>query len=155
MDGPAIRQRLKRKASWDNTDDSNRSQKRHSNHSVRLSTFRAQRPVSTPQVIDLTSDVAHCAICPNILGQGEDGLSSMFAFTICGCIRCGECLREIIPVDQGNNVAGVKGVYCSKDDHFDHGEQAAWRIFGRDCDICFTTSDEGGDMCRTQPHVLL
>ena len=70
-------------------------------------------------------------------------------------IRCGQCLRELIPVDQEKDVAGIEGVYCSKDDHFDHGEQAAWRIFGRDCEICFITSDEGGDMCRTQCGKLI
>jgi len=70
-------------------------------------------------------------------------------------IRCGQCLRELIPVDQEKDVAGIEGVYCSKDDHFDHGEQAAWRIFGRDCEICFITSGEGGDMCRTQCGKLI
>ncbi|CZT53508.1 uncharacterized protein RSE6_15123 [Rhynchosporium secalis] len=150
MDEPTTRQGLKRKASWALNNDSKRSQKRRGDHSVRTSTLRAKRPIITAQVIDLTSDIDHCAVCPNILGQGEDGLASMFAFTLCGCIRCGQCLCEIIPVDQEGKIAGVEGVYCSKDNHFEHGEQAAWRIFGRGCGICSTTSDEGGDIYRTQ-----
>ena len=87
MDDPAGPKGLKRKDPRDINNDSNLPQKRPRNHSVIASTFRAQRRGSAAQVIDLTSDIDHCAICPNILGQGEDGVSSMFAFTICGCVR--------------------------------------------------------------------
>jgi len=87
MDDPAGPKSLKRKDSRDINSGSNLSQKRRKNHSVISSTFRAQRRGSAAQVIDLTSDIDHCAICPNVLGQGEDGVSSMFAFTICGCVR--------------------------------------------------------------------
>ena len=87
MDDPAGPKSLKRKESRDINSDSNPSQKRRRNHPVIASTFRAQRRGSAAQVIDLTSDIDHCAICPNVLGQGEDGVSSMFAFTICGCVR--------------------------------------------------------------------
>ena len=87
MDDPAGPKSLKRKDSRDINSGSNLSQKCRKNHSVISSTFRAQRRGSAAQVIDLTSDIDHCAICPNILGQGEDGVSSMFAFTICGCVR--------------------------------------------------------------------
>ena len=87
MDDPAGPKSLKRKDSRDINSGSNLSQKRRRNYSVIASTFCAQRRDSAAQVIDLTSDIDHCAICPNVLGQGEDGVSSMFAFTICGCVR--------------------------------------------------------------------
>ena len=40
----------------------------------------------TIEVIDLTVDVEHCAICSNVLGQGQGYVSRMFVFTTCGCV---------------------------------------------------------------------
>jgi hypothetical protein len=40
----------------------------------------------TVEVIDLTLDVKHCAICSNVLGQGQGYVSRIFVFTTCGCV---------------------------------------------------------------------
>ena len=38
-------------------------------------------------VFDLTVETEHCAICSNVLGQGSDYMSRIFAFETCGCVR--------------------------------------------------------------------
>jgi len=87
MNNPASPKSLKRKDSQDINNNSNLSQKRRRNHLVIASTFRAQHRDSAAQVINLTSDINHYAIYPNVLEQGKDGVSSMFAFTICGYVQ--------------------------------------------------------------------
>ena len=93
--------------------DSEPFQKRHCGQSPRFSEAIARRDPAvevidlTIEVIDLTVDVEHCAICPNVLGHGQDYICRMFVFTTCGCVRnydqfyaltlssqvlCGECL---------------------------------------------------------------
>lgn len=37
-------------------------------------------------VFDLTVEIERCAICSNVLGQGSDSTSRMFAFETCGCV---------------------------------------------------------------------
>jgi len=38
-------------------------------------------------VFDLTVETEHCAICPNVLGQGDDDKSRIFAFGTYRCVR--------------------------------------------------------------------
>jgi hypothetical protein len=38
-------------------------------------------------VFDLTVETEHCAICLNVLGQGDVYTSRMFMFRTCGCVR--------------------------------------------------------------------
>ena len=86
MNDPVPPRNLKRKASQDLLGDSKRSHAAIDGHSVRAAIDRTIRSVSTVQVIDLTVDLEHCAVCPNVLGEGPDGVSSTFVFTGCGCV---------------------------------------------------------------------
>ena len=39
------------------------------------------------KIIDLTTNTEHCALCPNILGNGYGIKDRMFIFTSCSCVR--------------------------------------------------------------------
>ena len=38
------------------------------------------------EVIDLTVNIEHCAICSNVLGQGDEHAARMFVFANCRCV---------------------------------------------------------------------
>jgi hypothetical protein len=44
-------------------------------------------------IIDLTANTEHCAICSNVLGQGDGHAARMFVFAICRCV-C-NCLGQM------------------------------------------------------------
>jgi len=39
-----------------------------------------------PELIDLTSSTENCAICSNVLKQGEESAARAFVFKDCGCV---------------------------------------------------------------------
>ncbi|KAH8650311.1 hypothetical protein BGZ60DRAFT_520537 [Tricladium varicosporioides] len=128
-------------SSVDVNGDSGPSQKRHCGQCP-SSPEAIAGPDPAVEVIDLTIDIEHCAICSNVLGQGQGYVSHMFAFTTCGCVLCGECLLGSIPEQERESSSVVQDVYCPKSDHFDKGKQEARQIFGLECAICYTTSDD-------------
>ncbi|KAG4423562.1 hypothetical protein IFR04_003244 [Cadophora malorum] len=143
--------------------DSEPSQKRHCGQSPSFSEAIPGRDPAvevidlTIEVIDLTVDVEHCAICSNVLGQGQGYVSRMFVFTTCGCVLCGECLLGNIQEQERESSSVIKDVWCPKSDHFDKGTQEACQIFGLECAICYTPSadeidqgaPQGSDLIRT------
>ena len=82
------KQGQKRKpASLTNSSDSEGDRsKRHCDRASRLaaSSPGESRPLN---IIDLTTNTEHCALCPNVLGEGDGIKDSMFVFTSCGCVR--------------------------------------------------------------------
>ena len=44
-------------------------------------------PTQQREVIDLTVNIENCAICSNVLGDGNDYVARIFALTACHCVR--------------------------------------------------------------------
>jgi hypothetical protein len=65
-------------------------------------------------------------------------------------VLCGECLLGSIREQERESSSVVQGVCCPKSDHFDKGKQEARQIFGLECAICYTTSDD--EMDQGAPH---
>jgi hypothetical protein len=57
------------------------------------SAMKSAAPVQR-EVIDLTVNIEHCAICSNVLGQGDGSAARMFVFATCRCVR--NCLRPMM-----------------------------------------------------------
>jgi hypothetical protein len=57
-------------------------------------------------------------------------------------VLCGECLLGSISEQERESSSVVQDVCCLKSDHFDKGKQEARQIFGLECAICYTTSDD-------------
>ncbi|KAF4635542.1 hypothetical protein G7Y89_g2548 [Cudoniella acicularis] len=136
--------------------DSGPSQKRHYGQSPSSSKASARPDPATEvidltiEVIDLTVDVEHCAICSNVLRQGQ------------GYVLYGECLLGSIPEQEHASNSVVLDVYCPKSDHFDKGKQEARQIFRLEYAICYMTSADkidqgapyGSDLFRTSYSVF-
>jgi hypothetical protein len=43
-------------------------------------------PTRRLEVIDLTDNTEHCALCSNILGEGDDYTARIFVFGTCRCV---------------------------------------------------------------------
>jgi hypothetical protein len=72
-------------SSVDVNGDSGSSKKRYCRQHPSSSEASAG-PDAAAEVIDLTVDVEHCAICSNVLGDGQGDVARMFVFSTCGCV---------------------------------------------------------------------
>ncbi|KAF8852965.1 hypothetical protein BDZ45DRAFT_92701 [Acephala macrosclerotiorum] len=107
-------------------------------------------PIRVTEIIDLTDDTEHCAICPNTLLYGNGPAARAFAFSICNCVICGECIfGNMAKEDHELRAIVVINVYCPKRHHFEAGEQKAYEIFGLDCPICLNPASSDGNGIRT------
>jgi hypothetical protein len=120
----------------------------------------------TRLVFDLTVETEHCAICSNVLGQGNDHKSRIFALGTCGCVcppwryswrhanlykvMCGDCVLGCYPEAIRVECFSAVEIWCSRHDHFTHGRQIASELFGLECTICQVTVAEKYDdsTCR-------
>jgi hypothetical protein len=58
--------------------------KRRRGQASRLATTAV--PIRRLEVIDLTDNTENCALCPNILGEGDDYTARIFVFGTCHCV---------------------------------------------------------------------
>lgn len=98
------------------------------------------------EYIDLTEDIEQCALCSNVLGQGDIFTARMFMFKTCECVICGQCLLGGFPEEvqvikfEGPLKFTTWRFWCPRRSHFDEGEQSVYELFGTECSICLDNS---------------
>ncbi|PMD60268.1 uncharacterized protein K444DRAFT_629655 [Hyaloscypha bicolor E] len=109
-------------------------------HCDRASSLAAATPPLI--IIDLTTNIELCALCPNVLRKGD---GRMFVLRLCGCVICDECLSNELELLQSCN-DGITLYWCPK--HVLR-EQSATELFALDCRICWgdNVADNSDRVC--------
>jgi len=101
-----------------------------------IKSLREAKQARQVDVIDMTGDAEHCALCPKELRFGLD----VFLFPACLCVRESSPQQDID--GNGYNVAGECCVkrnrrkVCPKPHHRSYGRQTPIRVFNIECPVC-------------------